>query len=263
MLSEKFYGGCDIGFISGKAVVLTDKGIAATAIVDNEILPEETAYKAFKEAFAKIPSVKEIEALSFSVATGFGRKKISFANKNVSDITCNSIGLYYSTPEIKTVIDIGGESIKAILLGNNGNVLDFVVNDRCSSGTGRFFENIARIFKTDIDSFCNLSIDTKKSFEITSQCSVLAETEAITLLAQGKPPAEIALGIQKSVAKRCYVLLNKVGIQPKIGAIGGCAKNIGLIKEIERLLNYEIIKPTIDSQLIAALGAAILARKMA
>jgi predicted CoA-substrate-specific enzyme activase len=137
------------------------------------------------------------------------------------------------------------------------------MNDKCAAGTGKFFEAMARTFEIDLETFSRLSLTADKSIPVTSQCSVFAESEVISLIAQKKPPAEIALGIQESVARRCYVLLRKVGSREKVTISGGCAKNSGLVKAFTGIARMNIAQVSIDPQLMGALGAAVLAKKRA
>jgi predicted CoA-substrate-specific enzyme activase len=260
-MTQKFYAGCDIGSTTGKAVILGDNGIVASAIVPREIDPEETALLALGEAFKSVPELTSYKDLAYLVGTGYGRSEIPFAGENISEISCHAMGASYCDLSIKTIVDIGGQDVKGISINGDGTVKEFAMNDKCAAGTGRFFEAMARIFRMELGEFSDLSLKSKKTIAVTAQCSVFAETEVISLLAKKNPPADIAAGIQSAVAKRCFTLLKRVGINPKVTITGGCAKNRGLVKELEKVLKVDIAPLSVDPQIIGALGAAVYARK--
>ena len=256
-----YYAGCDVGSTTGKAVILDDNKIVASYIIPSEIDPEITSRIVLEKAFKKVYDLDEIKDLKYLVGTGYGRNEVPFANENISEITCHAQGVFYCDKEIKTIIDIGGQDVKGISIDDNGSVLEFVMNDKCAAGTGRFFEAMTRIFKMDMEEFSKISLKAKNIIPVTSQCSVFAESEVISLLAKKKSPYDVAAGIQAAVAKRCFTLLKRVGIRPKITVTGGCAKNIGLLKGLQKKIGIDITNLPIDPQLIGALGAAVIARK--
>ncbi len=258
-----YYAGCDIGSTTGKAVIIGDNGIVGQSIVLREIDPEETALIALKEAMKSVPQLASHKEMAYLVGTGYGRSEISFAQENISEISCHAMGAHHCDPSIQTIVDIGGQDVKGIALGDDGTVKEFVMNDKCAAGTGRFFEAMSRIFRMELQEFSELSLKSKKSIPVTAQCSVFAESEVISLLARKNPPEDIAAGVQGAVAKRCFVLLKRVGIRPKVTITGGCAKNRGLVKELEKVLNVGIAPLPVDPQIIGALGAAVYARKKA
>ena len=151
--------------------------------------------------------------------------------------------------------------MKAIAVDKDGSVLEFAMNDKCAAGTGRFFEAMSRTFRMDLDKFSELSLRAKKVIPITSQCSVFAESEVISLLARRNPPEDVAAGIQAAVSKRCFTLLKRIGMQPLVTVTGGCAKNRGLIKALARIITMEVTSLPVDPQIIGALGAAVFARR--
>lgn len=262
-MEKKFFAGCDIGSTTGKAVIIDENGVVASSIVPREVDPEETAQLALAEAFKVIPDVNTHSDLAYLVGTGYGRSEIPFANENVSEISCHAMGAYYCDPAIKTIVDIGGQDVKGIAVNGDGSVKDFAMNDKCAAGTGRFFEAMARIFRMELSEFSDLSLASKRAIPVTAQCSVFAETEVISLLAQKNPPADIAAGVQGAVAKRCFTLLKRVGVHPTVTITGGCAKNRGLVRELERVLRVEMASLSVDPQIIGALGAAVYAKKKA
>lgn len=261
-MKNKFVCGCDVGSTYGKAVVMDlDGNVLGTSIIRSKIDPEETSKLAITEAIKGIDELNTLEDFEYMVGTGYGRNRVPFANENISEISCHAMGVHVIDPTVRTIIDIGGQDLKGIRLDEDGSVKDFAMNDKCAAGTGRFFENMARAFELDLKEFSELSLKAKKAIPITSQCSVFAETEVISLVAQKKDPADIAAGIHVAVAKRCFTLLKKVGIHPGVTMTGGCAKNMGLKKEMSKILKIDMIQLSMDPQLMGALGACEFARK--
>lgn len=261
-MGHKYACGCDVGSTCGKAVIMDETGrVVGSAIVRSKIDPEETAMQAVREAMDSVPEVNGLSDFGFVVGTGYGGNQVPFANENISEISCHAMGVHVTDPDVRTIIDIGGQDIKGIFVAADGAVSNFVMNDKCAAGTGRFFENMARAFECSVEDFSKLSLKAQSVTNITSQCTVFAETEVISLIAKKKNPADIAAGIEKSVAKRCYTLLLKVGIEPKLTMTGGCAKNIGLQEALEKVIRMEVTQLKTDPQLMGALGACEFARK--
>lgn len=256
--------GCDVGSTYGKAVIMDMDGkVLASSIVRSKIDPEETSKLAIAEAMKKIAGSSDFGDFAYLIGTGYGRNRVPFANENISEISCHAMGVHITNPAVKTIVDIGGQDMKGISLDKDGSVKHFAMNDKCAAGTGRFFESMARAFEVDLQAFSDLSLQAKQIIPITSQCSVFAETEVISMVAQKKAPADIAAGIQASVAKRCYTMLKSAGIEKEVTMTGGCAKNAGLKKELEKILKFKIVDLATDPQLMGALGACEFARKKA
>ncbi|MGK5091163.1 acyl-CoA dehydratase activase [Deltaproteobacteria bacterium TL4] len=256
-----YYGGCDVGSTTGKAVIIKEGKIVGSALIPSRIDPVETATKVLEEACRPIEDLDGYRNLKFLVGTGYGRTEIPFAGENVSEITCHAVGAHHCNPTIRTIIDIGGQDVKAISVNENGTVRDFAMNDKCAAGTGRFFEAMARIFQMSLEELAALSLNSKKTVSITSQCSVFAETEVISLLNSRVPPADIAAGINTSICKRVFGMAKRAGIEPNVTVTGGCAKNKGLLQSLHQYLRVEIEPLNEDPQLMGALGAAVLASR--
>ena len=220
--------------------------------------PEETARLAINEVMQQV-GLSSLEELDYVVGTGYGRLKIPFANDNISEITCHGVGAHWLCNSVRTIIDIGGQDLKVIGLDNNGRVADFVMNDKCAAGTGRFLENQARVLGLTLEELAAVSLKATKPAVISSQCSVFAESEIITLLNEGAEIANIANGIHESIASRLVTMVRKVGARPDITVAGGCAKNVGLIAILEKRLGIRIVRLPEDPQVIGAVGAALLA----
>ena len=237
----KYFGGCDVGSTYTKAVILDENGkMCADTTIRSKINAEQSAIAAMQEVCDKV-GLKDSKELAYLIGTGYGRNKVPFADENI--------------------IDIGGQDVKGISIDTDGTVKSFAMNDKCSAGTGRFFEAMARSFEMSLPEFSNLSLTAKNVIPITAQCTVFAESEVITLVGEGKPTDEIAAGIEMAVAKRCFVMAKKAGATDSITLTGGCAKNAGLKQAIEHVLKFKVVELKTDPQLMGALGAAEYARQ--
>lgn len=258
----KYFGGCDAGSTYTKCVIIDENGkIAAAVTKRSSINPVLSAKDALDEAVSQVDGLNSAEELTYLIGTGYGRNKVPFADENISEISCHAMGVHVTDPSVKAIIDIGGQDVKGIAIDTDGTVLNFAMNDKCAAGTGRFFESMARAFEMSLDEFSNLSLTAKNVIPITAQCAVFAESEVISLVGEGKPMEEIAAGIQLSVAKRCFVMAKKAGAADSVTLTGGCAKNEGLKKAIEKVLKINVVDLPTDPQLMGALGAAEYARQ--
>lgn len=258
----KYFGGCDAGSTYTKCVIIDENGkIAAAVTKRSRINPVLSAKDALDEAVGQVDGLNSAEELTYLIGTGYGRNKVPFADENISEISCHAMGVHVTAPSVKAIIDIGGQDVKGIAIDTDGTVLNFAMNDKCAAGTGRFFESMARAFEMSLDEFSNLSLTAKNVIPITAQCAVFAESEVISLVGEGKPMEEIAAGIQLSVAKRCFVMAKKAGATDSVTLTGGCAKNEGLKKAIEKVLKINVVDLPTDPQLMGALGAAEYARQ--
>ena len=258
----KYYGCCDSGSTYTKCVILDETGkMAADVTLRSRINSVLSAQEALDQAAAKVPALGSAKELAYLVGTGYGRNKVPFADENISEISCHAMGVHVADPSVKAIIDIGGQDVKGIAVDADGTVLDFAMNDRCAAGTGRFFEAMARAFEMELEEFSKLSLKARNVIPITSQCTVFAESEVISLVGEGKPMEEIAAGIELSVAKRCFVMAKKASAVDNVTLTGGCAKNDGLKDAIEKVLKLKVVELPIDPQLMGALGAAEFARQ--
>ena len=258
----KYFGGCDVGSTYTKCVIIDENGqIVANTTIRSKINAEISAKEALELTIKQVPGLNQIADLTYLVGTGYGRNKVPQADENISEISCHAMGVHVTNPEVKAIIDIGGQDVKGIQIDSDGTVKTFAMNDKCAAGTGRFFEAMAHAFECSLDEFSSLSLSAKNAIPITAQCTVFAESEVISLVGEGKPRDEIAAGIQQAVAKRCFVMAKKAGATDKITLTGGCAKNIGLKKAIENVLRIKVVELKTDPQLMGALGAAEYARQ--
>lgn len=258
----KYFGGCDVGSTYTKCVILDETGkMVANTTIRSKINAEISAREALEQTIAQVPQLHEISDLDYLVGTGYGRNKVPQAQENISEISCHAMGVHVTDPTVKSIIDIGGQDVKGIAIDADGTVQNFAMNDKCAAGTGRFFEAMANAFECSLEEFSNLSLTAKNVTPITAQCTVFAESEVITLVGEGKPRDEIAAGIQQAVAKRCFVMAKKAGAKDQVTLTGGCAKNAGLKKAIEKVLRIKVVELKTDPQLMGALGAAEYARQ--
>ncbi len=237
---------------------MKDGNIISHSIVRSTTKPELTAHIAMDDAIMKA-GLGSIDNLKFIVGTGYSRLKIPFANENISEITCHARGAKWLSPSVGTVIDIGGQDCKVMSLDEKGKVKEFLMNDKCASGTGRFFEAMTRVLSCDLDAFSLLSLNSKKAATITSQFSVFAESEVITLINEGVDLGGICAGINESIAIRLIAMVRRIGFNGDLTVTGGCAKNAGLIDALEKRLDVSIKRLSVDTQIVGAIGASLIA----
>ena len=249
--------GIDSGSTSTNAVLLDDKkNIRAFAIVRTGAKSNDSADRILEEILQKVDISKE--DLSCICSTGYGRVSIPFADTNVTEISCHGKGAHFLNPSIRTILDIGGQDSKAIKLNDQGEVVNFVMNDKCAAGTGRFLEMMARTLEISIDQLGPVSLNWKEDIDISSMCSVFAESEVISLIAQNKETADIAHGLHKAIAGKSISLLKRVGLESTIMMTGGVAKNVGVVKTLEERLGEKLFIYE-EPEIIGALGAALFA----
>ena len=253
-------GGCDVGSATGKAVVMKDAEVTGYVIIPSTTKPEVTARMAMEQTIEKA-GLSSIDDLDYIVGTGYGRLKVPFANENVSEITCHARGAHWLSPAVRTVVDIGGQDCKVMSLDDKGKVLEFVMNDRCAAGTGRFFEAMARVLDCGLEGLSQLALQGENPATISSQCSVFAESEVVTLVNEGVDLADIVAGLHASIASRLNSMVRKVGLVEDVALTGGCAKNEGLAKALEVKLGVRVKRLPLDPQIAGAIGAALIGKE--
>lgn len=256
--------GIDIGSRAAKAVLLYD-GALYTAIQPSGISSVETA-KEMLEALAKEANIKR-ENVQYIVGTGYGRVAMDFGAipfKGLTEITCHAMGAHYMDAETRTIVDIGGQDSKAIKVDpENGNVLDFIMNDKCAAGTGRFLEKVAQLLDLSLKEMGEYAVRADEPTEISSQCVVFAESEVISLKVQGISKENIAAGIHFATARRIKSLLRRVGFEQDIVFTGGVSQNPGMVKALEETIGAPITATVLDPTYAGALGAAVNAAELA
>ena len=247
--------GIDSGSTSTNAVILDEnQKIRAFSVVRTGAKSSQSADAALADVLKKAGLTRD--DISLIVSTGYGRVSIPFADKTVTEISCHGKGAHLLFPDVRTILDIGGQDSKAIRLNENGEVADFVMNDKCAAGTGRFLEMMARSLEISLDELGPVSLQSKEEIEISSMCSVFAESEVISLIAQNKEIADIAHGIHKAIVGKAMSLLKRVGLNPAYMMTGGVAKNPGVVAVLEEQLG-EKLHIYEEPEIVGALGAAL------
>jgi len=251
--------GIDAGSRSTKVVLLdhAQGRILGSGVIDQGIEQQRLA----SDLLDRVCRQAGIErsAVQGVVATGYGRNAVRFADTTITEITCHARGVHYLAPEARTVIEIGGQDSKCILLEQGGRVRDFAMNDRCAAGSGRFLEVLAARLGVDLRTLSDLSRISTKPALISSMCVVFAETEIIGLLAEGVSPPDIAAGVQNAIAMRVAALAGRSVTEP-LCFTGGVALQSGMVRALETALSRPVGVSSLP-QYTGALGAAILARE--
>ena len=255
--------GIDSGSTSTNAVIMNEnRQILAEVILRTGAKSCVSADKALSGALAaageKLGRILAREDLRAIVSTGYGRVSIPFADRNVTEISCHARGARYFDPNVRTILDIGGQDSKAIRLDADGNVADFVMNDKCAAGTGRFLEAMARTLEVGIDDLGPISMESKENVEISSMCTVFAESEVISLIAQNKEKADIARGVHNAIAGKAVSLMKRVGMEPEYMMTGGVARNPGVVRAIEERIGAKLFICDVPD-IVGAVGAALCA----
>ena len=253
---ETYVLGVDSGSTSTNAVIINGRReLVASAVLRTGAKAGDSAEKILELVLKKAKLRRE--DLALIVSTGYGRVSIPYADRNITEITCHARGARFFDPQVRTILDIGGQDSKAIHLDPNGEVADFAMNDKCAAGTGRFLEAMARTLEVSIDELGPISLKSKRSVEISSMCTVFAESEVISLIAQNREKADIAAGVHRAIAGKSAALLSRVSPEPPYMMTGGVAKNPGVVKALEEKLGVSLsICP--EPEIVGACGAALL-----
>jgi (R)-2-hydroxyacyl-CoA dehydratese activating ATPase len=253
--------GIDIGSLSTKSALMNDNyeviGFDIVLTGGNNRIAAETTYD---NVLAKAGLTRG--DVGFVVSTGYGRENIAFADKHVSEITCHAMGMRLMNPEIRTILEIGGQDSKAIRIDEEGHVENFHMNDKCAAGCGRFLEVIAKAMGVELKELGDVSERSTNTVRISSTCTVFAETEIVSLVAVGTPIPDIVKGVHRSIATRAISLLKTVGISGPLGMSGGVALNSGVVKSLEEALATKIYIPE-NPQVRGAIGAAYIGQRLA
>lgn len=254
----RFAAGVDVGSTQTKAVMIEESaGIVGRTLIDTGANVTKAAEKAFHVLCAE--AGVDPRDVGYIVGTGYGRYKIAFGNAQMTEISCHARGAHHVFPNTRTVIDMGGQDSKAIRVGENGNVLDFVMNDKCAAGTGRFLANAAEVLGISLDEVGPLSLNAQRPVKITTVCTVFVESDILSYLAQGKKGEDILGGVHLAIAKRTVSLARRISIEPAITMTGGVARNVGMVKALEEVLGVPLQVST-ESHFTGAIGAALFAR---
>jgi len=251
-----YVAGVDVGAASGEVLIWDGKEIVAYSIVPTGFNSRRAAHQAMEKALQGSGiSQEEIRSI---VATGYGRIAIDYADRQVTEITCYAKGVNHLYPDVRTIIDIGGQDSKAISVNKDGKVVDFLMNDKCAAGTGRFLEVMAKALELETQELGDISLRAEEPHQVSSTCTVFAESEVVTLVVEGVNREDIVAGLHEAIAKRTMSMVRRLGLVPPVVMAGGVAKNRGVVKAIEEESGQSLVIPP-EPQIVGALGAALLA----
>jgi len=239
-----------------KAVILGE-GIAASVIGPTGAEQRRLANKVMEEALARAGLA--FEAIAYVVATGYGRINVPFADRQITEITCHARGIHFLFPEARTVIDVGGQDSKAIRIDSRGRPHHFIMNDKCAAGSGRFIEIIADTMNIPLDAVGDLSLQSTSPATISSVCTIWAQQEVASGLAEGIPVPDLLAGVHHSLADRISRMALRLRLEKPVVLTGGGCKNRGLIAALEEYLGCELLIPE-NPLITGALGAALMGR---
>lgn len=247
--------GVDIGSTTSKAVLLDDHRIISKCII---ITGAESA-KAAELVLHEILNLANLSLpdIGYIIATGYGRVIVPYAKETITELTCHARGANWLFPSVKTILDMGGQDCKAIRCDEKGQLLNFMMNDKCAAGTGRFLELMARVMGLSLGDLGEMALDAKTEVRINSTCAVFAKTEVTTLIREGRDRRDVLAGLHNAIADRVYNLLRGVGIEPDLAITGGIGKNPGIVDKIEKRIGFKALIPE-EPQIVGALGAALL-----
>ncbi|MCX5655560.1 MAG: acyl-CoA dehydratase activase [Planctomycetota bacterium] len=248
--------GIDVGARTTKAVIVAGGRILAAAVEDTGADPATTARHVFDAALAGA-AVAEKDVAKV-VATGYGRGGIAFASTTVTEITCQARGVQHLVPGARGILDVGGQDSKAIALDEEGRVRDFLMNDRCAAGTGRFLEVMAGAFGVSLQEASRMALAAAAPVAIASTCTVFAESEVVSLRAHGRSSADILAGVHAAVAARLKGMADRIAMEGPVVFTGGAAMNEAAVEAVRRALSLEVRVPE-NPQTTGALGAALVA----
>jgi predicted CoA-substrate-specific enzyme activase len=229
--------------------------------VRSEIESDKTSRKALDKALEGLDI--GLDDIDYAIGTGYGKLNISFAQETISELACIAMGAFDINPKVRMVIDIGGQDAKVLKVDDMGRVSDFVLNDKCASGTGRFLEDIARVLEVGMEDMGALALQSENPAQISSQCSVFAKSEVVSLIAENIVNTDIAAGISEAISSRTASMVHRLNAEEEALMSGGVAKNERVVKDIEDKIGIRLIPYSTDPQLVCALGAALHAQKKA
>ncbi len=252
-----YTAGIDVGSTQTKGIIINDKlEIVSRMLIDTGAYVTRAAERCFDEALMQ-PGLRR-EDVAYVVGTGYGRYKVTFGDTQITEISCHARGASHIFPGTRTVIDMGGQDAKGIKVGEGGEVKDFVMNDKCAAGTGRFLGNSADVLSLSLDEIGTLSLKAKYPVRLTTVCTVFVESDIMSYLAQGKKVEDILGGVHSAIAARTISLVRRVGIEEEVTFTGGVSRNIGMVRALEDKLGMKLnVSP--ESHFTGALGASLFA----
>jgi (R)-2-hydroxyacyl-CoA dehydratese activating ATPase len=269
--------GIDVGSRSSKCVILDDGELltygttptfpnidkTTQAVVDAAVQRETGLWGEYR---MPLPDVKvdhlTIEDMDYIVSTGYGRAIVSFANRSITEISCHCRGAQWFVPGVSTILDVGGQDSKGIRVDADGQVADFVMNDKCAGGTGRFMEIVAEALNVPLSEIGPLSLQNTKELPFSTTCAAFGRGAAVTMRKQGEAKEDILAGLHEAVARRVTALVNKVGFASEFVISGGIGRNVGLVSRIEQISGLKVTVPQ-EPMIVGAVGAAMFAHDRA
>ncbi|MBM3118491.1 MAG: 2-hydroxyglutaryl-CoA dehydratase [Chloroflexi bacterium] len=255
-----YFAGVDIGSTMTK-IVLTDTDGRVLSAIKGPTGPEhrQLANEVMKTALEQ--AGLQLDDISYVVATGYGRFNVPFADRQITELSCHAKGVSSLFPNARTAIDIGGQDAKCLKI-HNGKLIDFVMNDKCAAGTGRFLEVIAATLGIRLDDLGDIALKSAKKIQISNFCTIFAQQEVVSRLSEGEKLEDIVAGLHDALASRVAALARRLKVEPDVVLTGGVAKNIGMVKAMKENLGCELLVPK-DPLITGAMGAAILAKEHA
>ena len=253
-----YFAGVDVGSTMTKIVILNVHGeIYSVGISHTGAEHRHLTRRVMDETLNQ--AGLSLNEINYVIATGYGRVNVPFANRQLTELTCHAKGVFSLFPSARTAIDIGGQDAKGIKI-NNGKLVDFVMNDKCAAGTGRFLEITADTFNLKLEDLGEISLKSSNTVKISNTCTIFAQQEMISHLSEGTPLEDILAGLHNAIASRVARMVQRLKIEPDVVLTGGVAKNIGVVRAMKENLGYGVLVPK-NPLITGALGAAILAKE--
>ena len=249
--------GCDLGTITAKAVLIEDGRILAVEVLAYNSLPRQAAAEVMDRVLAEAGISRDKVACCLS--TGFGKKAVQYADNDIPEIICLTRAIRELNPQVRTVVDAGGQCIRAFNLDASGKVSASAANEKCAAGTGKFMEVMAQALEMPVSELSLASLESTKPLSITSQCGVFAESEVITHVNEGEDRLDIFAGISLSVASKIAGVTRRISLDEAVVLVGGVAKNRIVVRDLESELGVTLADFDLDPQAVAAYGAALMA----
>jgi len=251
-----YFMGIDIGSATSKGIVMKDGKSVAHYLLPSGVNYKLAAQNLAAELLSRVGLSRE--DIACTVATGQGSANVEYSDQQVADIRCCARGIYSLFPSVRTVIDVQGQSTQVLRLNDEGQVADFVISEKCASGSGRFLDIIANVLQIKLEEAGPLSLQSDNPVTFTTGCAVFGESEAVSRVSEGVAKEDILAGVHQALTDKIFALMGKVGLKERCAISGGGGLNIGLIKRIEEKLGVELLVPP-QPQFVTALGAAIMA----
>jgi len=253
-----YFAGVDIGSTMTKVVIISDKG-DPISIVKGPTGPEHRSLASEVMNVGLTQANLQLNEINYIVATGYGRFNVPFSDRQITELSCHAAGVHNLFPDAKTVIDIGGQDAKCMKI-ENGKLGDFVMNDKCAAGTGRFLEVIASALGIKVEDLGAISSKSTRDIQISNICTIFAQQEVVSRLSEGESLENILAGLHTALASRVVALAERLSIEPSVVLTGGVAKNTGIVRAMKEKIGHDIRVPE-EPLITGALGAALMARR--